>query len=154
MVVDLDSKHKRPYETLILGRHKNIVAQDTPQQNNTSHQGDMSEDKCYHHGIPVSRNTEWRLELESTTGYPLEHDESEQVLIDEQFYKTNNKKTDCNDDSNQGKSHIEYGEKGLDNGIGNHSNMINMKPIPEHLVICSVPCQIHSRKPPLKGKML
>lgn len=107
-VIDLDSPHKKPYETLIIGRFKSSKSSD-----DNPAESCLSDPKTTDKTTTVFGMGSYEKSVEgtmvSTAGDECRH---------------------------------------LDKCRGNNG----LKCIPNHMVICSVPCQIHSRKPPLLGK--
>ncbi|KAK3750535.1 hypothetical protein QZH41_018148, partial [Actinostola sp. cb2023] len=98
LVVDFDSPHKRPYETLILGRYNSSARY-------------CNSEQCNVKSSEINADS----------------------IVDNSY-------DDC---TSTVKDRLD------DNGLPCDNNK-HRKPIPDHLVICSVPCQIHSRKPHLQ----
>ncbi|XP_031566671.1 N(6)-adenine-specific DNA methyltransferase METTL4-like, partial [Actinia tenebrosa] len=90
-VIDLDSPHKKPYETLIIGRFKSTKSSDA--------------------NLAVSCLSD-----------PKTTDTTDALVFTDE--------KECRE-------------------MVNCKEQNGLKSIPNHMVICSVPCQIHSRKPPL-----
>ena len=97
LVIDLDSPHKKPYETLIIGRFK-------------------AKTVCDDDNI------------------------GESTFSDQAMFNSAEREF------------IEHTTVGKDDTKCKETN--GLKSIPNQMVICSVPCQIHSRKPPLSGKYI
>lgn len=203
MVVDLDSQHKRPYETIIIGRY-NKYAHGT-QVSNTTQSNDItfgipvvkekqntyttgSPQECNNRqdtiGIPVmsekkevyttgSPQKEFvksfsymrhdnieipvvrKREQNATTGIPQEYKILTQELKDDKFEDLKGKKMVNNESHSDLFNEIDsVTGNGFRLDTGNQGDLKHRKPIPDHVVICSVPCQIHSRKPPLNGRFL
>lgn len=180
LVVDLDSQHKRPYETIIIGQKKNIQIQAQTLIASTS----QSKNDLFEIPAAIEKNIETKGRSQATNKYsssvptmPVCKTNCEELKKTENCYE--HKISTNGDMTAQGTSiklnaEVLYNEQ---NCVGilvfnEHNQLVNTvspvkisadkqnsfsgivkhrKPIPDHLVICSIPCQLHSRKPPLNG---
>lgn len=107
-VIDLDSPHKKPYETLIIGRFKSTKSSDANQPKS-----------CLSDPITTDKTN------------TMVNTSSDKETIEDTIVCTDGKES----------RHLDKCRE-----------KIGLQSIPTNMVICSVPCQIHSRKPPLSGK--
>jgi len=140
LVVDLDSTHKRPYETIIIGRKKNNEVQAQSAATRISH----SVSDTFGPPVVIEDNVNTKGSPQKTTCECSSSTVHENNFVGIPVSRVHE---ECKDTGNPEKISNFSSEK---HGIS-VDDLKHRKPIPDHLVICSVPCQLHSRKPPLNG---
>lgn len=120
---DFHSSHKKPYETIIIGKYHGT----TCKQNKVNHNNHQNcQDKGTFHEIPVR--------------YSVKEDYS---VIDLH-------QSDVEDSGSDVFNHKDESHNERSRSKGFHCNRSY---IPDNKVIISVPCSLHSKKPPLTGML-
>lgn len=135
-VFDMDSTHKKPYETLILGRfHKKSLDSHEPDDETTSTQQSQTVV-----GFPFHAEVVETRQDGSSSGLDLDTPSAKRCCQDRSLERT------CQTNYEMHKEH--------DCSKGGNGEVCEATSIPYHRVVVCIPSNIHSQKPYLGGQLI